>query len=484
MRNFLLHNITLLLITTSLHAQVINIGSRLELFVDDYLIDEMNNAELKLHHPRRESPAFHFDKPWEGGLCGYVTVINDEDLYRMYYRGLPLSSQDPHQLDVTCYAESTDGLQWSKPNLGIHEINGSRNNNVILSGAGSVTHNFSPFLDTNPNTPPSQRFKAVGGNDSSGLIAYSSEDGKHFQLLQKEPIITKGQFDSQNIIFWSTLEKQYICYFRTWINIGDTGYRSVSRATSPDFIHWSDPIEMDFGNTPREHIYTNQTGPYFRAPHIYISTAARFMPNKQALTNDQIAELKLNDPENYRNITSGCSDGVLMTSRGGNQYTRTFMEAFIRPGADPHDWTARTNYPALNVVAKDEKTMLLYVQRHYGQPNAYLETLSMRTDGFASLHAGYDNGEMITKALMFSGTTLILNYETSAAGSIAVELLDQNKKPIPGYTIEDCDLIAGNKINRTITWDNKFDLSSITNKPIHLRVVLQDADLYSIQFKE
>lgn len=470
-------------ITTSLHAQVLDLDTHLELFVDDYLIDEMHNTELKLHHPRREGPALFFDKSWEGGLSGYVTVIKDDDTFRLYYRGLPVSQNGDESQQVTCYAESRDGFEWNKPELGIYEINGTSDNNVILADAGRVTHNFSPFLDTKPDSLPSQRYKAVGGSEKSGLIAYTSEDGIHWSKLRDEPIITEGKFDSQNIIFWSEHEELYVCYFRTWTKTGYSGFRSVSRVTSPDFLHWSKPVEMDFGGNPREHIYTNQTTPFFRAPHIYIATAARFMPDKQALTDAQIEELKLNDPVNYRKITTGCSDAVLMTSRGGNRYTRTFMEAFIRPGANPHDWTARANYPALNVVPMNEETMLLYVQRHYGQPDAYLEALTLRTDGFVSLNAGYDQGGMITKALRFSGSNLILNYETSAAGSIAVELLDADKNPIPHFTLEDCDLIAGNRIDRTVTWNKHADLSALLEKTVHLRFVLSDADLYSIQFQ-
>ncbi len=476
-------SIFLLCMVSTIRAQVIEINTRLALFADDYLIDEMNGAELRLHHPKREGVALKFDKPWEGGLCGYVTVIHDNETYRMYYRGLPVVYSDDDAREVTCYAESPNGIDWTKPDLGIYEIDGTRDNNIILINAGSVTHNFSPFLDTRPGVPESERYKAVGGNEKSGLIAYISPDGIHWKKLREEPIITDGKFDSQNVIFWSRHEKQYICYFRTWTKTGYSGYRSVSRVTSKDFVHWSQPVEMDFGDTPREHIYTNQTAPYFRAPHIYISTAARFLPNKQALTNEQIERLNLKNPTNYRNIVSGCSDTVLMTSRGGNRYTRTFMKAFIRPGNDPHDWTARANYPALNVVPVSDRKMALYVQRNYGQPTHYLERLSLRTDGFISLHGGYEGGEAITKPVKMSGSELVLNYASSAAGSIQVELLDEDKHPLDGYRLEDCDLIAGDQIERVVTWNGNSNLNEL-QQPIRLRFVLKDADIYSMRFQD
>ena len=65
----------------------IGIGSRLELFVDDHLIERFSGAELRLHRPEPQNVVLRFDAPWEGNTCGYVTVFQDGDIYRMYYRG-------------------------------------------------------------------------------------------------------------------------------------------------------------------------------------------------------------------------------------------------------------------------------------------------------------------------------------------------------------------------------------------------------------
>ena len=94
--------------------------------------------------------------------------------------------------------------------------------------------------------------------------------------------------------------------------------------TSKDFLNWSEPKAMNYGGTPREHLYTNQTQPYFRAPHIYLSIAARFMPGRRILSPAQAKAIDV-DPGYF----SDCSDAVLMSTRGGTLYTRTFMDAFI-----------------------------------------------------------------------------------------------------------------------------------------------------------
>jgi hypothetical protein len=462
----------------SQNASPIELGSKLELFVDNFLIDSLDGASLVMHHPRDEGEVLKFYYPWEGAFCGYATVIKDGDLYRLYYRGLPKAGKDGSPNETTCYAESKDGVHWEKPELGIYEIMGRRDNNVILANAAPATHNFSPFLDVNPNADPKYRFKALGGTRDTGLFAFMSEDGVHWKKLREESVFKDGIFDSQNVAFWSEAEQRYICYFRTWSKDGYNGWRSVSRATSPDFINWSAAEAMTFGDTQREHLYTNQTHPYFRAPHLYVAIAARFMPNRQVLTDAQAENLGVN-PKYFKD----CSDAVLMTSRGGTVYDRTFMEGFITPDIGMQNWVSRTNYPALNVVQTGPTEMSVYVNQNYAQPTACLHRYSMRLDGFASLHAPYSGGEMITKPLTFNGENLFLNYATSAAGEIRIEIQDESGVPIPGFTFDEAQPVIGNEIERAYSWNGEKKLSDLAGASIRLRFVLKDAHVYSLNFK-
>ncbi len=453
----------------------IQLESRRELFVDDFLIHRLENVKKTLHRPQREKVALTFDKPWEGIYSAYPTVIKDGDLYRMYYRGMPKAGTDGQI--VTCYAESQDGITWTKPSLGIHKIHGTRKNNVILDGGWDFSSAFTPFLDTRPGVPESERFKAVSGVEEKGLAAFVSSDGIHWKRWGPEYIITKGMFDSQNVAFWSPSEQRYICYFRTWTGERFSGYRTISRTTSPDFLNWDEPEAMTFGNTPMEHLYTNGTRPYFRAPHIYIALAKRFLPGKPALQKD-LAETLLSNPKHGMDS----SDAVFMTSRGGNAYDRTFMEAFIRPGGSMEDWVARDNTPGLGIVPGNEREMFLYRMSHYGQPTGHLTRYSMRTDGFASLSAPYQGGEVTTKPFTFRGDQLIINYATSAAGEIRVEIQDADGLPLSGYTLSDCLPIFGDEIKRNVAWKSKKIVSTLQGKPIRLRFYLKDADLFSMKF--
>ena len=469
--------------TVSVHEEPVELGSRLELFVDEHLIASLDGAELELGQLRDEGEVFHFDKPWEGPFAGYSTVIQDGDRYLLYYRGLPKAGADGTSLETTCVAISSDGVRWERPQLGYYEVEGTRENNVILADVAPVTHNFSPFLDARPGVPKSERFKGLGGNEHSGLIAFSSPDGLRWTRMQEEAVFSDGMFDSQNVSFWSAAEERYLCYFRTWSGGGYSGYRTVSRTTSQDFRIWTKPEVMSFGDTPMEHLYTNQTHAYFRAPHIYVAVAARFMPGRQVVSPADAERLGVN-PKYF----SDCSDAVLMTSRGGSKYDRTFMEAFVRPGVGLENWVSRSNYPALNIIQTGPQEMSLYVNQNYAQPTAALHRYSIRLDGLASVRAGRAGGELLTRPLSFAGEALELNFSTSAAGGVRVEIQREDGTAVEGYALDDCVEQIGNELDRRVTWKGDggatSDVSALAGEVLRLRFELVDADLFAIRFSK
>jgi hypothetical protein len=206
-------------------------------------------------------------------------------------------------------------------------------------------------------------------------------------------------------------------------------------------------------NVAGEHLYTSNTHPYFRAPHIYIALSTRFLPERGDST-----------------------DIMLMTSRGGASFERIFKEAFIRPGLEPDRWGNRSNYVALNVVPTGPTEMSVY---HGPSGRRYV----LRTDGFTSLHAGYTPGEMVTKVFTFSGKELVFNFSTSAAGMVGVEIQFPDGTPIPNYGLSDCTPLVGDRIEGVAKWHHGRDVGNLSGKPVRLRYVLQDADLFSMRFR-
>ena len=132
-----------------------------------------------------------------------------------------------------------------------------------------------------------------------------------------------------------------------------------------------------------------------------------------------------------------------MSSRDGVHWDRRFLESFIRPGRDPRNWPQRTNTPARGIVPTAEDEISVYVERHRSAPTNHLQRLVLRTDGFVSVHTGYSHGEMVTRPLLFDGENLVLNFSTSAAGGIRVEIQDVRGHPFPGFSLEESPLIWG-----------------------------------------
>lgn len=428
-------------------AVVREIGGRRELFVDRYLVDRMDNLSLKLQEPKL-APAMA--EPADA--MEYGTMIHDGNLYRLYTRDARNSKHDGDVTEVTRYCESRDGIRWTKPKLGLVEVDGSKENNVILHES-PYCHNFSPFLDRRPGVEPDRRYKALAGTVKSGLVAFVSADGIRWKKLTDKPVITYTKeyaFDSQNVSFWSEAEGCYVCYFRHFL---EKKLRSVCRTTSKDFVTWTEAVALK-PNFPGEHLYTTGTHPYFRAPHLYVALPTRFHPERGEST-----------------------DILFMTARaelGGAPFDRTFREAFIRPGLDPARWGNRSNYAAWNVVPTGPAEMSIYVTP--------FRRFTLRTDGFASVHAGADEGEMVTHPLRFAGEQLVVNLSTSAGGSMRVEVQEESGRPLSGFTLNECKPLVGDALEMPVRWGKDADVANLAGKPVRLRFVLQEADLFAMRF--
>ncbi len=426
----------------------LDLGSRLQLFVDGSLIAALRGAELRLHEPQPQPLA---RSPLTGG---YVTVIKDGALFRGYYRdytpGYAGPFDDGNAGEITCYAESVNGHEWARPDPGLYPACGTPN--AILAGQAPFSHNFSPFLDTRPGVDPRERFKALAGNHpGGGLCAFASADGVRWSKLREAFVLTSHDFafDSQNVSFWSEAEGCYVCVFRSW-QTPHGRLRTLSRSTSPDFVNWSTPVALAV-NLPDEHLYTSQTHQYFREPSWLIALPTRFVPARGEST-----------------------EILFMAARAGQPFARLFKEAFIRPGFDPARWGNRANYAALNVVPTADGEMSIY---HAGSGRRY----TLRTDGFISVRGPFGGGEMLTQPFVISGDTLRFNISTSATGQAQVELRDSDGRALPGFGVDDCAPIVTDSIAHHVTWTGGRALRELAGRVVHMRGVLHDADLYSFQ---
>ncbi|MCH2201800.1 MAG: hypothetical protein MK102_07510 [Fuerstiella sp.] len=459
---------------TASQSEAISIGSRLELFVDDFLIEKMTGGiTLKLHEPVPRETVLRFDKPWEGRWSGYVTVLPDDDRFRMYYRaGLDEKPRidDPESV---CYAESTDGIHWTKPELGLYEFDGTDRTNIVWRGNGSHC-GLGVFKDTNPNAKPDERYKALSGNGYQKPVwAFGSPDGIRWHLIQEDPVLTEyrgvaAAYDSHFCTRWDPTAKRYVTYHRIWYRPFGPKVRSVALRTSDDFIQWTPLRRLDFGSTAPEHIYTNGITPYARAPHILLGFPRRFLPGRKRYVDEK--------------LLPGVSDTCFISSRDGIHFSRRFMESYLRPGRDRLGWLSRSNTVAPGMIETASDEISLYVSHGWADPAQHIRRYVIRKDGFVSAHAKYESGELLTKPITFTGNELVINYATSAAGRLRVEIQDVVGNAIPGFALEDCPVIFGDDIERTVSWQHTTNIGALAEIPVRLRFVMKDADLFSIRF--
>ncbi|MFC1607673.1 hypothetical protein ACFL47_06835 [Candidatus Latescibacterota bacterium] len=527
--------LTMTAYTGSLSAEstLIDIGSHKQLFIDFSLIESCKNIELTMNPPVKRGKVLPADKLWENYRMGsYGEVFEDDGLYRMWYESSYKQSDpagsDPKTGSVTCYAESSDGLNWIKPVLGTHEFSGSSANNIVFD----FVHHGAVFKD--PSAPPSQRYKTAIYRYDHEMVyndaAFSPDGLRDWTVVESR---MNYLTDSQNMAFFDDQLGKYVFYFRGWTH---NLMRTVVRFEADDFLApWpvKKPTEQSLykhdvrypaisneapvvmktdGRDPDPTDYYNPSVvKYPEAPDVYLAFPSMFFhfpdpPMGMELTEDDFIfspGLKppyTHIPRHYdapatpemqrRGVetrNSGFLDIRLLTSHDGKVWNRDFRSAYVSLGTEDEP-DAASMYMFVGMIIRDGKIYQYYTGNrswHGGrlEHDGEIMLLEQRLDGFVSADAAYEGGEMVTKPFVFDGTELHLNINTSAIGSAAVGILDGDGNVIEGYDITDCDVIRGNYIDRTVKWHDESDISALSGKTVRLRIMMRDSKLFSLRFK-
>ena len=483
---------TLMVETTLIEPEIINIQNRREFFWDETMIDvSKTTAKPKIHElVRRESVLTH-DEPWEGDCCDFHNFFYDNGLYRMYYLGW--DSGNPDAINV-CYAESKDGIHWVKPQLGLRDFNGSKKNNIILDQTDShvFLESFFVFKDENPACPPEEKYKGIAcdkiGNNRI-LYCFVSPDGINFK---KGWLLTdKGEFDSLDVIFWDTISKKYMGYIRDFhnpvvANQPSTGIRDIRYMESEDFRNWSDPKILDFGDADDYQLYTNCVSQYYRGEHVFVGFPSRYVERKEWTdTFDKLTgkEKRLARYQDKRRYGLALTDCVFMTSRDGYTWKR-YDEAILRPGPEePNNWVYGNRFPAVGMIemtgnfpGTDNEISMFVPLNHWTGIPVELYRYTIRTDGFVSYNATYKPQILTTKPFIFEGDDLLINFSTSAIGYMYIKIKDEDGSEINSYEL------FGDKIDRQVGFKDGAP-SQFKGKPVVMEIKMSDADIYSFMFK-
>lgn len=501
--------------------KVRDIGNHKELFIDEAPIASMKNIVLTMNAPYQDhEPVFLPEAPWEYRIHPYATVMREGDVFRLWYLAyewdppagveLPVAgtTEDArlfwrHTRGRICYAESTDGVHWERPNLGLVEYRGSGDNNIL----GPARHDpvqqagwnaGTVFKD--PTAPPQSQYKLwseikVGEEGKSGLTGFSSPDGLRWEANENYPL--PGPCDCLNVVFWDERIQQYVGYSRLWTadSRGDR-FRAVRRLVSPDFERWEDmgfvlgadevdlalPVKrqrqsrqiMDFhGNCVFK--YPGTSDAYLALPEVWWHWSANPFP-----AEGRVQEQMGGFPDSV--------DVQLATSRDGIEWQRAGgRNPFLRLGP-PEAGDSRMIYAFTQPVQVGDELWIYYGGFRYGisegvalKRGAYFRA-RLRLDGFISADAPYEGGELVTVPLRFRGDRLALNADTSAGGAIRVQIEDEDGTPIEGYSMGEADEVNGNSVRHFATWTGGARVGELAGRVVRLRFMMNGCKLYSFQF--
>lgn len=489
-------------------ADVLNIAGQRQLLIDGRFFQDARGAVLAVHPAAKTGDrTLQADRPWEGGVGSYCSVLKDGDTYHLWYK----------TGSIICYARSSDGIRWEKPALGLTEYEGSRENNIVIGhGAGGVDNGgHGPQVFVDPVAPAERRFRLITRQSPPGEFVdmYSSPDGirwtlTHKDILRYSPPGKPHHLDSQNVIFWDDRIGKYVAYMRRNLATEGTQGRAIARSESKTLdgfeevqaariVMTRDKNDLIMGGIDMIDHYTSAAIKYPWAQDVYFMFPAVYFHYVAGRQSEWPERAPINAGPLHTRFAAG-RDGIHW-----EQYDRRpFVDLGLAGEFDSKG--ARVFYGL--VPSLDGTRIYIYfvgTDKLHGwgregsdndellskaglAPSGTPTTISravIRMDGFVSARFDYTGGEFTTPPLTFEGNRLVVNLDTSATGVGRIALLDPSGDELDGFGAADCDLLhTCNEINRTVSWKGNRDVGRLAGKPVRLRFSMRDCDLYAFQF--
>jgi len=273
---------------------------------------------------RTEEPLLVADRPHEDFCIGYCSVIREAGRWRLWYEAYDHTYRNDAD-GYLCYAESRDGVHWQKPNLDLVEVNGSRDNNVLISGreTGGI-HGHNVFLD--PTAPPADRYKIVFTRWLDGqwqVFGGASADGFYWRLSDT-PLLARNS-DTQNVCFRDG--DLYRLYVRLWSQPNFGGKRLVGHTASSTFGAFPDPdpiLRPSSLDPDNLHLYNNAATRL--AEGLYLMLPSAFYTGEDVV---RVHAAWSTDGHTFRRLGR---EPLLDVGRGFDS-----MGLYVAPGALPAD---------------------------------------------------------------------------------------------------------------------------------------------------
>jgi hypothetical protein len=463
--------------------------STCRLLVDDVFIESMRSAKRIVHRLRlyEGNPIMVQDKPWEchkefryypSVVMWANPVLRDSQTgkFRMWYTGFNDLDDQGRETGLLLYAESTDGIHWTKPDLGITEWKGSSKNNIVLLGpvdenGGKLRHFDTPNIIYCPDAPcPKDRYRLLAWvfsgvwdrNHHVGVWLYRSADGFHWELLKRDAIPNAQEFNS---FFWDAQKGKFIGLVR----VRGMWPRVVGYTESRDFLNWSkaepiiEPKDLNTRfNLRGDDVYGLCGFPYeshyigfLHTHHTDRRLEVQLMCSTNARDWSFVGEGEYVLPNDPR---GGYGQGMMSTMSGSP--IRVGDELWIYIGISP---CAHSTNPD--------------IQNAPGQQKRVIGLAKLRLDGFASIEAVDENARMITKPFTLpTGRKLYVNARIDQKGELRAALCDGSGNSLPGFSLSDFKPIRTGGIRLGLSWAGGEPPSGI---PIKLQFQFRNTGIYS-----
>ncbi|RKY88043.1 hypothetical protein DRQ09_03515 [candidate division KSB1 bacterium] len=473
----------LLLLSANLKAQL----HHRYIFVDDSIIQKTYQVTRVVHHPEKcsQNPLLIADKPWEGGINLYGTVLYDNGKFRMWYQVYNGKAKDRSFNTLIAYAESEDGIHWTKPDLGLVEFEGNKNNNILITCRGTSSL-YSPavvkdpkpenpektykmiYWDSmskkelekyGPNFPPGKNVPGWRAIPGEGFFTAYSPDGIHWKQYGHQPVFTCA-CDASSLNYFS--DGTFVVFHKISV-AEDRHFRILGQTTSKDFVNWSKPsiiLEPDWHD------------PY--GTEFYGMSGFEYYGNYLGLVWI------------YNNAPADKSMNIQMAaSKDGKNWHRAADRKIFLDRGEPGDWDGGSivvsSNPLISPPGYPDKILIYYGggttthdDSRYREWGIGLATL--RIDGFVSMRSGMFNGKLKTKPIIATGSKMFCNCDIKH-GYIKIELLDEN-----GKSIAMSKDITTSGTRKIVQWE-KSPKVDIAGKKITIVFYMKKSDLYSFWFE-
>jgi len=448
------------------------------LFLDAFAVEGHDGLNRIFHAAEKHAgnPVIKRDKPWEGvsaiiGPYLYGTVFREGDKFRMWYE---VHNKGNH----TGYAESRDGIAWTKPDLGLIEFQGSKANNFVTSAAdraatGGQCHN--PSVIRRPNeTDPEKRYALYGFDGKVGARVAFSPDGLRWKFTPETE--KKALFSSSDVVnfFYDPYQK---LYFVTWKTRSRRG-RAAGVAWSKDGINWTKPYDgptfvADDLDPDATQIYGIPVFPYqglyLGQPWMYFARYFKYGD----YTVQRMYEAQEDSPRTMEVQVAWSWDMI--------NWTRPPVREQFIPRGGKDEWDRGMIFTARAPVLVGDKLYFYYggTDRSHDDPrvNAAIGLATLRLDGFCSMRAAASEGWLITRREPAREPVVSINAKTAKDGFVTAEILDRKNRVIPGFSRKDCVAFTGDSVKHELKWKT----ATLPAKTVDwkVRFWLKNSDLYS-----